>query len=69
MFYIEKQKRATRNTQKTRESLTTVDLSNNDILKIITKLDPNEAHGHDMISIRIVEIYDDYICKPLKLIL
>ena len=52
----------------TRESLTTIDFSNNDILKIIRNLDPSEAHGHDMISIRMVKICDDSICKPLKLI-
>ena len=53
--------------QKTRESLTAIDFSNNDILKIIRNLDPNKAHGHDMISIRMVKICDDFICKPLKL--
>ena len=55
-------------TKKTRESLTTIDFSNNDILKIIRNLDPNKAHGHDVISIRMVKICDDFICKPLKLI-
>ena len=53
---------------KIRESLTTVDFSNNDFLKIIRNIDPNKAHGHDMISIRMVKICDDSICKPLKLI-
>ena len=53
--------------QKTRESLTAIDFSNNDILKIIRNLDPNKAHGHDVISIRMVKICDDFICKPLKL--
>ena len=51
-----------------RESLTTIDFSNNDIVKIIRNLDPNKAHGHDMISIRMVKICDDSICKLLKLI-
>ena len=54
--------------KKSSESLTTIDFSNNDILKIIRNLDPNKAHGHDMISIRMVKICDDSICKPLKLI-
>ena len=49
------------------ESLTTIDFSN-DILKIIRNLDPNSPHGHDMISIRMVKICDNSICKPLKLI-
>ena len=61
----QKKKKAKKNT---RESLTTIDFSNNDILKIIRNLDPNKAHGHDMISIRMVKICDDSICKPLKLI-
>ena len=51
-----------------RESLTTIDFSNNDILKIVRDLDPNKSHGHDMITIRIVKICDDSVCKPLKLI-
>ena len=69
MFSTEEQKRATGNTlKKTSESLTTIDFSNNDILKIIRNLDPNKAHGHDMISIRMGKICVDSICKPLKLI-
>ena len=68
MFYTEEQKRATRNTLKnTRESLTTIDFSNNDILKIITYLDANKAHGHDMISIRMVKICDEFVYKLWKL--
>ena len=54
--------------KKMRESLTTIDFSNKDILKIIRNLGPNKAHGHDMIIIKMVKICDDFICKPLKLI-
>ena len=54
--------------KKTSQSLTTIDFSNNDILKIIRNLDPNKAHGHDMIRTRMVKICDDSIYKPLKLI-
>ena len=54
--------------KKTSESLTSIDFSNNDILKIIRNLDPNKAHGHDVISIRMAKIYDNSICKTLKLI-
>ena len=69
MIYTEEQKRATRNTpKKTNESLGTIHFSNNDILNIIRNLDPNKAHGHDMISIIMAKICDDSICKPLKLI-
>ena len=54
--------------KKTCESLTTIDFSNNDILKIIRNLDTNKTHGHDLISIRMVKICDDSICKALELI-
>ena len=53
--------------KKMHESLTTINFSINDTLKIIRNLDLNKAHGHDMISIRMVKICDDSICKPLKL--
>ena len=36
---------------KTRECLSTINFSTNDILKIIRNLDPSKAHGHGMISI------------------
>ena len=52
--------------KKLSELLTTIDFSNNDILKIIRNLDPNKAHCQDMISIRMMKICDDSICKPLK---
>ena len=58
---------ATLSKKRVNESLTTIDFSNNDILKIIRNLDPNKAHGHDMISIRMVKICDDSVCRPLKL--
>ena len=45
-------------TKKTHESLSTIDFSTDDILKIIRNLDPNKAHGHDMISIRMIKICD-----------
>ena len=40
----------------------------NDIVTIIRSLDPNKAHGYDMISIRMLKICDKSICKPLELI-
>ena len=54
-------------TRKTHESLSTIDFSSDDILKIIRNLDPNKAHGH-MISIQMIEICDTSICRTLKLI-
>ena len=50
------------------KSLTAVVLLNDNILKIIRKLDPNRAHARNMISIRMIKNSDDSICKPLKLI-
>ena len=52
----------------THESLSTINFSTDDILKIIRNLDPNKAHGHDMISIRKIKICDTSICRSLKLI-
>ena len=42
--------------------------SHNDTGKIIKGLDPNKAHGHDMISIRILKLCGGSIYKPLRLI-
>ena len=53
---------------KKHESLSTINFSTDDILKIIRNLDSNKAHGHDMISIRMIKICDTSICRPLKLI-
>ena len=46
----------------------TVEFSTYDILKIIRYLNPNKAHGHNIISIRILKICDNSICKPLGII-
>ena len=43
-------------TKKKHESLSAIDFSTDDILKIIRNLDPNKAHGNDMISIRMIKI-------------
>ena len=40
----------------------------NDIKSIINKLDPNKAHGHDMISIRMIKLCGDSAYKPLEMI-
>ena len=41
---------------------------NNDIEKIIQNFDPNKAHVHDKISIRMIKICAKSICKPSQLI-
>ena len=44
--------------RKTRESLTAIDFSDNNVIR---NLDPNKGHGHDMITIRIVKICDEFV--------
>ena len=54
--------------KKTYKLLSTIHFTSDDIVKIIEHLDPNKAHGHDMISIRMIKICDASICKPMELI-
>ena len=54
--------------KKTDKLLSEITFTCDDITKIIQNLDPNKAHGHDMISIRMLKICGSSICKPLKLI-
>ena len=54
--------------RRTNESLNIINFTEDDILNVIRKLDPSKAHGHDQISIRMVQICDKAICKPLHLI-
>ena len=53
---------------KTNERLYSIKITDDDILKIIAKLDPNKAHGHDKMSIRMIKICSTSICKPFRLI-
>ena len=46
----------------------TISFSIEDIYKIIKNPDPNKAHGHDMISIRMIKLCGTSICKPLEII-
>ena len=46
----------------------TIKITDDNILKIIAKLDPNKVHGHDKMSIRMIKICSTSICKPLRLI-
>ena len=47
----------------TNNILDTIIFSKEDICKIIKNLDPNKAHGHDMIKLCSISI-----CKPLEII-
>ena len=52
----------------TSESPDSVHFSTDDIFKIINNLDPNKSHGHDMLSIRMIKLCENSICKPLSII-
>ena len=52
----------------TDKRLSTVKFLSNGILKIIQNLNPNKAHGHDKISIRMLKICGNSLCRPLELI-
>ena len=51
--------------KKTENSISSITFNRNDITTIIRSLDPNKAHGYNMISIRMLKISDKSICKPL----
>ena len=52
----------------TNNILDTIIFSKKDIYKIIKNLDPNKAHGHGKISIRMVKLWGISICKPFGII-
>ena len=52
----------------TEKCLSNVKISNEDIIKIKSNLDPNKAYGHDMISIRMLKLCGPSLCKPLSII-
>ena len=54
--------------RETHKYLSTVTFYENEIKKAIRNLDPNKAHGHDMLSIRMLKTCDDSLCGQLGLI-
>ena len=54
---------------KTDHRLSTVNFSIDDIEKMLKNLDPNKAHGHEKISIRMLQLCGNSIYNPLELIL
>ena len=54
--------------KKTDKSISAISFTCDDIATLIKNLDPNKAHGHDMISIRMLKLCGKSICKPLDLI-
>ena len=51
----------------TDKHLSTVKFVNADILKITQNLNPNKAHGHNKISIWMLKICRNSLCRPLEL--
>ena len=54
--------------KKTDKSISTVTFTSDDIATLIENVDPNKAHGHDMISICMFKLCGKRICKPLDII-
>ena len=52
----------------TTERISAFDISKDEITKIIRSLDPNKAHGHDGISIRMLKLCASSISKPSPLL-
>ena len=48
--------------------LETFEISNEQILNILTNLNINKAHGPDMISVRMIKLCGNDLCVPLRLI-
>ena len=53
---------------RTVKRLSSVTFSAEDIGKIIQGLDHNKSHGHDNISILMLKVFGNTICKPLEMI-
>ena len=53
--------------KKTDKSFSTATFTSDDIAALIQNLEPNKAHGLDMLSIRILKLCRKSICKPLDL--
>ena len=53
---------------KTNETVTKINFDEQLISKLIVALNPNKAHGHDGLSIRMLQMGSDSICKFLSII-
>ena len=52
--------------KRTNNCLSMISFTKYDIAKITKNLDPNKAHGHDMISIRMLKTCGESTPKPLE---
>ena len=66
--FNEKLKRPTDLAPRISQSLISINFSQDDILKIIENLNANKSHGPDKISIRMITICGNSLCKPLEMI-
>ena len=53
---------------RTDSTLSSCHFTYDNILRITNNLDSNKAHGHDKISIRMLKICGDSICRPINII-
>ena len=53
--------------KKTDKSTSTVTFTSEDIATLIQNIDPNKAHGCDMLNILMLKLCGKNICKPLYL--
>ena len=51
---------------KTNKRIKNIEISSSNLSRIIKHLNPNKAHGHDNISIKMIQICGDSIIPPLK---
>ena len=50
------------------DKLSSFSISSEVIFQLIKNLDPNKAHGHDEISVKILKLCAPSICKPFTLL-
>ena len=50
------------------DKLSSFNISSEVIFQLIKNLDPNKAHGHDEISVKMLKLLTPSICKPLTLL-
>ena len=64
---VENSSKLPTNSFKRTNNLSTISFTKDDITKIFKSLNPNKAHGFDMISIHMIKFCGESILKPLEL--
>ena len=65
---LSRSKLATNLAPRTDQSVTSINFSRDDILKIIQNLNPNKAHDPDKVSIRMIKICGKSLSRPLEMV-